>query len=113
MAKTKRKTRKNTAAAARRYCSIPEVPERSFSPDVSSERARLIINSGSKWANGTTLRYYFFKSPAKWATTTQKRDLVRTAFKKWKDLGIGLEFKEVDSPDEAEIRIGFERRDGH
>lgn len=113
MAKTKRKTRKNNGTEVRRYCSIPKMPERSFSPNVSPERARLIINSDTKWANGTTLRYYFFKSPAKWTTSEQKKQIVSKAFNKWKDLGIGLEFKQVDSPDDAEIRIGFERNDGH
>lgn len=36
----------------------------------------------------------------------------RDAFKEWKDIGIGLVFEEVDSIDEAEIRIGFQRGDG-
>lgn len=113
MAKEKRKDRKKTGADACRYCSIPELPERTFSPNVSPDRARLIVMTDKKWANGTILRYYFFKSPAKWATTEQKMNVVQKAFKGWKDLGIGLEFKEVDSPDEAEIRIGFQRNDGH
>ena len=37
---------------------------------------------------------------------------MRQAFGIWKQVGIGLEFKEVNSPDEAEIRIGFVRGDG-
>lgn len=112
MAQRKRKNRKKAAARARRYCST-EIPERKFPPNVSPHRARLIVMGGGKWANGTILHYYFFKAPAKWRTTEAKKNVVRKAFKRWKDIGIGLEFKEVDSPDEAEIRIGFERYDGH
>lgn len=100
-------------AVAHRCCSVPKLPERVFSPNVTPNRARLIIISGNKWVNETTLRYCFLKSPAKWTATKQKMDVVRKAFKKWKDLGIGLKFKEVDSPDEAEIRIGFLKNDGH
>lgn len=37
---------------------------------------------------------------------------MRRAFQTWKDLGIGLEFDEVSTRDEAEIRIGFMRGDG-
>ena len=113
MARKKRSSHKAPSVTASRYCSAPELPERTFALDVSPDRARLILNSSAKWANGTMLRYFFFKSPAKWAATEQKKDLVRKGFKTWKDVGIGLEFKEVDSPDEAEIRIGFERDDGH
>ena len=29
------------------------------------------------------------------ATTSAEMDVVRAAFKKWKDVGVGLEFKEV------------------
>ena len=37
---------------------------------------------------------------------------MRKAFKAWQAIGIGLDFKEVDNVDEAEIRIGFQRGDG-
>lgn len=37
---------------------------------------------------------------------------MRAAFREWKDLGLGLVFNEVDAPEEAEIRIGFDQRDG-
>jgi hypothetical protein len=39
-------------------------------------------------------------------------EVVRAAFKKWKDVGVGLEFKEVPAREQAEIRIGFMRDDG-
>jgi len=35
-----------------------------------------------------------------------QKEVVRRAFKTWKDLGIGLSFAEVDDPSEAEITIG-------
>ncbi|MBI1829802.1 MAG: hypothetical protein HYR87_10095 [Thaumarchaeota archaeon] len=109
------------------YCSVPIVPERVFSPDVNSLRADLINGLGNKWLNGTVLHYYFFDKPTdgknvvltdgttewrSWTTTDQEKDVVRRAFNVWKGLGIGLEFKEVNSRDEAEIRIGFMRKDG-
>jgi len=88
------------------YCAQPIVPERVFEGDVNPERAETIIVIDRKWVNGTVLHYYFFE------TTEQQKDVVRRAFDTWKDLGIGLRFEEVDSRDEAEIRIGFTRGDG-
>lgn len=80
-----------------------------------------------KWVNGTVLHYYFFDRETDganvrftdgttewrtWTTSKEEMDVVRKAFKIWKDIGLGLEFKEVTSRDEAEIRIGFMRGDG-
>jgi hypothetical protein len=95
-----------------RYCSLQEAPPRVFSRDVGPERARIILMSAAKWVNGTVLRYHFMKSPASWSAPESERNVVRQAFKTWKALGTGLEFKEVDSPTEAEIRIGFLQGDG-
>ena len=105
------------------YCSLPVVPQRTFAPEVSAARQRLIIMLGKKWVNETILHYYFFNRPEDgrtvginqwrpWATSEAEMNVVRQAFQKWRDIGIGLKFVEVDSPDEAEIRIGFERGDG-
>lgn len=109
------------------YCSLPLMPEREFSPDVDSDRLSLILALSKKWVNGTILHYYFFDQPTDgetvffsngtsewrpWATKNTEKDVVRRAFKLWKDLGIGLEFQEVTSRDEAEIKIGFMRGDG-
>ena len=105
------------AAAARKaqyrfsYCSQPEIAERTFDSGVADGRVALIRNQDKKWVNGTKLHYFFFKTP-KWRGTPDQREVVRDAFKAWKDIGIGLEFSEVDTPDEAEIRIGFQRGDG-
>ena len=93
------------------FCAVPQVPERQFSADVSLERARLIRLIAKKWVNGTILHYYFYiGSP--WGADSAQLDVVRRAFTAWKNLGIGLEFKEVSSSEDAEIRIGFLRGDG-
>jgi hypothetical protein len=109
------------------YCDLPQVMERTFEADVDPMRAALIIILGKKWANGTILRYYFFDQPTdgrtvflqngtsewrSWTTTEQEMDIVRQAFDSWKKIGIGVKFEEVQSRDEAEIRIGFMRGDG-
>ena len=82
---------------------------------------------GDKWVNGTVLRYYFFDKETDgqnvtlrdgtarwipWTTTDLEKAVVRQAFEAWKNLGIGLEFKEVNSREEAEVRIGFMQGDG-
>ncbi len=73
------------------------------------------------------MHYYFFDQPndgktiffsdgtsewRPWTTNDAEKDVVRRAFKLWKDLAIGLQFKEVTSRGEAEIKIGFMRGDG-
>jgi hypothetical protein len=109
------------------YCSLPEVPEREFSADVGAERAALIMLLGKKWVNGTVLHYYFFDQDGdgenvflsdgtrefrSFVGDDAHHDVVRRGFQTWKDLGIGLEFEEVSSRDEAEVRIGFMQGDG-
>ncbi|MEQ8380945.1 MAG: M12 family metallopeptidase [Coleofasciculus sp. A1-SPW-01] len=94
------------------YCSLPEVAPRDLSEIVDRNRANLIQFLDKKWVNGTILHYYFFDQPTEWATTETEKNVVRQAFNTWKQVGMGLEFKEVNLPDEAEIRIGFLRGDG-
>ncbi len=109
------------------YCSMPVVPVRQFPPSVNPHRANLILRSDKKWTNGTILHYYFFDKSTdgeevffsdgstkfvKWTGNQREKDIVRQAFDLWKKVGIGLEFKEVNSRDDAEIRIGFMRGDG-
>jgi hypothetical protein len=91
---------------------MPEVPERALDPNVPPGRARLIRMLDDKWVNGTVLHYWFFDGPQAWTTTDAEKEVVRQAFKTWKDVGIGLDFQEVSARDEAEIRIGFLRGDG-
>jgi hypothetical protein len=93
------------------YCSMPQTVERIFSPDVDPERQELILRFGNKWLNGTILHYYFFDE-GEWKGSESEKNVVREAFKIWKDVGIGLTFKEVSLRTEAEIRIGFLKGNG-
>jgi hypothetical protein len=110
-----------------RYCALPRVPERVFGANVSPERARLILEVGSKWVNGTVLHYYFFdretdgeevtftngtKEWRTWVGDEQQKEMVRKGFHVWKKAAIGLEFTEVTSREDAEVRIGFMLGDG-
>lgn len=111
------KSARTTPDRRNSVCSLPPVPERPLAPDVNPFRMRLIRENEKKWVNGTVLHYYFFDrstdGPAgRWVGPKSQRDAVRKAFDKWKKLPIGLEFREVTSREEAEIRIGFDQGDG-
>jgi hypothetical protein len=93
-------------------CSLPEVQERDLSHIADGNRLRLIATLDRMWVNGTNLTYYFLKEPSKWRGGSVQEQAVRDAIADWKDLGIGLTFEEVDSPEDAAIRIGFERGAG-
>ncbi len=99
------------ASASAFLCAVPQTPERQFSSDVSLDRAELLRVIATKWVNGTILHYYFFQG-SPWGADSAQMEVVRRAFAAWKNLGIGLDFKEVSSVEEAEIRIGFLRGDG-
>ena len=66
----------------------------------------------SKWVNGTVLHYCFFGGGSRFSVPKVQADAVRDAFAKWKAIGIGLEFKEVNQLSEAEVRIGYSTADG-
>lgn len=89
-------------------CSLPDVTVRDLSHIRSRDRARLIVLMMSKWVNGTNLTYFFFKEPVHWRGAIEQENVVREAFNIWKNAGIGLNFQEVDSPESAMIRIGFD-----
>ena len=91
------------------YCAMPKTPVRRFEANVGPTRERLIRYLSKKWLNGTVLHYWFFDKPAAWTTTEEEKNIVRQAFKVWMDVGIGIEFKEVKSISDAEIRISFLR----
>jgi hypothetical protein len=97
------------------HCSTPPQPPLSLPPTMPLDRQRAIMVGASKWVNGTVLRYFFFgadPNPA-WAPANDaQEDVVRESFQAWKDLGLGLDFQEVDDPGEAEVRIGFDQSDG-
>lgn len=109
------------------YCNLPITKKRQFSNEVTQKRQELILVSDKKWANGTTLHYYFYdnetdgqeviyndgtKEFITWKGGNKEKDTVRKAFAMWKALGIGLEFKEVKNAFDSEIRIGFMKGDG-
>lgn len=111
----------------RLYCALRQVPARVFAPGVVNERQRLINILGNKWTSGTEIRYYFFNREtdgenvlladgtnrwSSWVGPEAQKAVVRQGFEAWKSLGIGINFKEVDNREEAEIRIGFMRGDG-
>lgn len=99
------------SSGLQRHCKLPAVKPRTFDPSVSPDRVRLIQMIGRKWVNGTKLRYYFFESGA-YAAGDDQKDIVRKGFEVWKNVGIGIQFEEVKSISEAEIRIGFLQDDG-
>ena len=74
------------------------------SPDGSEQ-----FRGPKAWMNGTTLSYYFFRDPA---VNEANVDIVRRAIQEWQSLEIGLDFKEVTTLDNAQLRIGFNPGDG-
>ncbi len=62
--------------------------------------------------NGTVLHYSFFGGGSHFAVPKKQADAVRDAFAKWKAVGVGLEFQEVDQLSEAEVRVGYSTADG-
>jgi hypothetical protein len=90
------------------YCSLPIVPERRLDANIDSNRESLIRYIEKKWVNHTVLHYHFLEAPSTWRGDESQKQVVRESFAEWKDLGIGLEFREVDDPADAEIRIAFE-----
>lgn len=109
----KKQTSSKKAVAALRYCGLPPVPPIQLPANISADRSRAIIANSKKLVNGTVLKYYFFKQdkPA-WRGTAADMLTARNGFAAWKNLGIGLNFVEVNSAEEADIRIGFAPNDG-
>ena len=91
---------------ARKLCKQPATIQRTFDPGVTEQRKGFILAIGLKWANLTELKYFFIEGEE------PQKNVVRTAFKVWKDLGIGISFKEVAKVDDAMVRIGFDYNDG-
>jgi hypothetical protein len=88
---------------------VPQLPD---SVTADPRRARAILSVRSKWVNGTVLHYCFFGGSSHFAVPKVQADAVRDAFNKWKAVGIGLEFQEVNQLSEAEVRIGYSTADG-
>jgi hypothetical protein len=88
---------------------LPQLP-----PAVMADprRAAAIVSMRSKWVNGTVLHYCFFGGGSHFSVPKAQANAIRGAFAKWKAVGIGLEFKEVNQLSEAEVRIGYSTKDG-
>jgi hypothetical protein len=95
-----------TELVKKRLCRQPVTIQRTFEAGVSPNRIGFILASGSKWVNGTQLTFAFLEGEE------PQKKVVRKAFQTWKDLGIGLTFKEVASVQDAMVRIGFDHGDG-
>lgn len=106
-------TRKKLIGQRRPFCQLLPRTIPPLHPAVLADpiRAAAIISTNSKWANGTVLHYCFFKK-GHFAVPAKQAQAVRAAFRKWKAVGIGLEFKEVAHLSEAEVRIGYSVADG-
>ncbi|MGW2784697.1 M12 family metallopeptidase [Streptomyces populi] len=91
--------------AAPLYCAQPLVTEPVLRPDLGPDRLGAVLQGRTKWVNGTVVHYCFLDEVD--GAAAEQLDEVLRAFQDWKDVGIGLEFREVDQPSESEIRIGF------
>jgi Astacin (Peptidase family M12A) len=85
----------------RKLCSQPAPIVQLFEPNITPGRMNFILSSNKKWVNGTEIKYMFIEGPE------AQREVVRKAFKTWKNLGIGISFKEVNSVEDSMVRIGF------
>ncbi|MGI9565404.1 MAG: M12 family metallopeptidase [Nitrosopumilus sp.] len=96
------------------YCCVPTTFLREFGSRVSNNRARLIRVAEKKWVNGTILHYCFLDNIPQLiaANNDAQKEVVKKAFDLWADIEIGIKFKQVFSPEDAEIKIGFDHNDG-
>ncbi len=103
-------------ASQRRYCAQPIHPQPGFDASVSPARVRAILAARRKWVNGTQLTYCCFQRgdpvPAAWQGQAADFAVVDEAFDTWARLGIGINFRRVQAPEEAMVRIGFDPHDG-
>ena len=94
-------------------CSLPDVPARQLPDDISPYREQLIRELEKKWVNGTKLRYYYFRDGENSTDDVESQiEKVEAAFDLWREVDIGIEFEEIDSIDEGQVRIGFKQGDG-
>ena len=112
-AASKSSSKSPSKSAKKPFCrNLPRVV-RPLPPAVMADplRARAILSTQSKWANGTVLHYCFFAG-GHFSVPKVQADAIRGAFAKWKAVGIGLVFQEVTQLSEAEVRIGYSTSDG-
>ncbi|HTP32377.1 MAG TPA: hypothetical protein VMJ75_09395 [Candidatus Acidoferrales bacterium] len=112
-AKSSQSSETNPSKQNKPFCRMLARTVPQFGPTVMGDPRRLsaIIATNSKWVNGTVLHYCFF-TKGHFSVPKKQADAVRGAFRKWKAVGIGLEFKEVTKLSEAEVRVGYSVPDG-
>jgi len=103
MAKAKTKAK---APAKIKLCGQPPIIEQPHDPNIDPRRLSFIVSTNKKWVNGTEVKYMFMGG------ANAQRNVVRQAFQKWKNLGIGLSFREVTNAQASMVRIGFVQGDG-
>ncbi len=92
-------------------CRLLKPARRPLPRGLGAPRLEAIQLTTAKWAIGTELSYHFLAG-ARWDWPDVQKEIVRRAFKAWKDIGIGLSFREVDTPLTAKLRVGFLQGDG-
>ncbi|MEU8573175.1 beta-glucuronidase AbsR1 [Streptomyces asoensis] len=111
-----------------RYCSLARQSVPVYPPGLAAERLGALMSGRRMWVNGTVLHYCFFDRESdasvialpgtgetrrvSWVGGEEQRDIVRDCFREWRDLGIGVVFREVADRSEAEVRIGFQSGGG-
>lgn len=98
-------------AEARHYCDQPTPMPIALPEGIAAMRASAIILVAKKWVNSSVIHFHFLAGPT-WQWPEVQKAQVRQAFARWKAVGIGLEFVETADVTEAEIRIGFDQREG-
>ncbi|GGQ76588.1 M12 family metallopeptidase [Streptomyces asoensis] len=111
-----------------RYCSLAPQSVPVYAPGLAAERLGALLSGRRMWVNGTVLHYCFFDRESdasvialpgtgetrrvSWVGGEEQREVVRDCFREWRDLGIGVVFREVADRSEAELRIGFQAGGG-
>jgi len=95
-----------TPITKRKLCNQPPIIQRIFDESVTQHRMSFILSVGLKWVNNTEIKFIFIEGDE------PQKNVVRKSFQVWKDLGIGISFKEVSNIDDSMVRIGFDLTDG-
>jgi hypothetical protein len=94
------------------YCRQPPRNPDPLPAGLSVPHTYAIRVTRKKWLNGTVLHYVFLDGGQAWNWPDAQKAVVRWAFDEWRKVGVGLQFKEVTDPSEAEIKIGW-KQDGN
>jgi hypothetical protein len=86
-------------------CSLPQPDPFELPAGIGEPRAEAIRLLANKWDNGTTLSFHFLQSP-EWDWPEAQKDVVRRAFEAWKNIGMGLNFRETPTANGATLLIG-------